>query len=66
MDKEQKKWLCEAWDKQGKIMAEIRDLAEASPTLAYGLIRSAETMIDMIFVHRAEKALKDTPLHKKP
>ena len=59
MDKEQKKALCEAWKLQSKIMVEIRDLAEMSPPLAYGLVRTAETMVDMIFINKTKVALEN-------
>ena len=50
MDKEQKKALIKGWELENKILRELRDLAEMNITLAYGCIRTAETMIDMIAV----------------
>ena len=50
MDKEQKKLLVQAFELQNKILRDIQDLASMNPSLAYGLIRSAETLIDMIIV----------------
>ncbi len=55
MDKEQKKLLVMAWEKQNKILRDIRDLASMNVSLAYGLIRTAETMIDMIEVNNVYK-----------
>mgnify|MGYP001566969463 CR=1 FL=1 len=65
MDKLQQKLLVAAWRKQQKILREIRDLASTNVVLAYGLIRTAETMIDMIMVDNVRK-VKEKEERVKP
>lgn len=55
MNKEEQKVLVEAWELQGKIIKEIRDLAIMNEALAYGCIRTAETLVDMMFVDKFRK-----------
>lgn len=61
MDKEQKKNLVDAWGLMGRISEDLHKLATMNTTLAYGCIRSAETLIDMIMVDklREEQAKAD-------
>ena len=65
MDKLQQKLLVAAWGKQQKILREIRDLASINVDLAYGLIRTAETMIDIIMVDNVRK-VKEKEERVKP
>lgn len=58
MNKEEQKALVKAWELEHKILREIRDLAEMNYCLAYGCIRTAETMIDVIAVKKMEDAQK--------
>ena len=55
MDKEQKKLLVKAWQLQSKILRDISDLAGMNKPLAYGCIRTAETLIDILLVDEMSK-----------
>lgn len=55
MDKGQKALLVRAWRKHGLILQELRDLAEMNVSLAYGCIRTAESMIDMIMIRQSKQ-----------
>lgn len=59
MDKEQKRMLIDAWTLHGEIIHQISALANMNVSLAYGCIRTAETMIDMIMVNNIRKKEKD-------
>ena len=59
MNKIVQRALVGAWEKQHKILREIRDLAEVNVSFAYGCIRTAETMIDMIMVNKSRKLIKE-------
>ena len=59
MTKEEKEALAGAWKVSNIIIREIRDLAKVNTMLAYGVIRQAETMIDLIFVDNFHKANKE-------
>lgn len=59
MDKEQKKLLVMAWETHHRLLREIRDLACVNIPLAYGLIRTAETMLDVMMVDWIRKEGKD-------
>ena len=59
MNKEEKEALAGAWKVSNIIIREIRDLAKVNTMLAYGVIRQAETMIDLIFVDNFHKANKE-------
>ena len=61
MKKEEQKLLVKAWELEHKILREIRDLAEMNYCLAYGCVRTAETLVDFIAVGKMQKALKETP-----
>ena len=68
MDKEQKAALVKAWELQGKILQDIGKLAGINKTLAYGCLRTAETIVDMVMVDRlrAEEAkLRDEAQKEK-
>ena len=52
INKEQKAALVRAWKLQGQILKDIGALAEMNPPIAYGCIRTAETMVDMLMVDR--------------
>jgi len=58
MDKEQEALLVEAWELQQKINQDLGKLAVMSPTLAYGCIRNAETLIDILTVDKLKEQLK--------
>ena len=60
MDKEQKKALVEAWQLHSKIIREIRDLALMNEALAYGCVRTAETIIDMLMVDKLRETQKES------
>ena len=55
MDKEQKKLLVKAFELQSKILRDISDLAGMNKSLAYGCIRTAETLIDILMVDDMSK-----------
>ena len=55
MDKEQKKLLVQAFELQNKILRDIKDLPFMNLSLVYGLIRTAETLLDMIMVDNVRK-----------
>lgn len=50
MDKEQKALLVQAWELHTKILKDIGILATMNQSLAYGCIRSAETLIETLMV----------------
>ncbi len=56
--KEEKKLLVEAWDLHHKILDELRKLALMNVSMAYGCIRTAETMTDVIMVDRVRQTQK--------
>jgi len=58
MDKEQKALLVHAWELHAKIVKDIGRLAIMSPLMAYGCIRSAETMIDVLMVDDIRKRVE--------
>lgn len=58
MKVEKQKLLVQAWELEHKILKEIEDLAEMNYCLAYGCIRTAETMIDFIAVAKMGEAIK--------
>ena len=58
MKKEDKRLLVKAWVKHGRLLSEIKQLSRMSPSIAYGLIRTAEIMIDLEMVFRAREAAK--------
>ena len=58
MNKEQTKLLVQAWELQGRITEDLERLAHMSPILAYGCIRTAETIVDVIMVNRVRSASK--------
>lgn len=59
MDKEQKELLIKAWKLSNHIIHEIRELAFMNENLAYGCLRTAETIIDMRMVDRLRRAEKE-------
>ena len=59
MTKEQKQALERAWRLHHKIQDDLRKLALLNPPLAYGCIRTAQTMIDMIMIRRVGEKLKN-------
>ena len=64
MEKSEKQALVEAWERSHKIIRDIRNLAEQNTFLAYGVIRQAETIVDIIMVrkaHEANKQIKEKP-----
>jgi len=52
MDKAQKAALVRAWEFKDKILRDIGKLGAINPSIAYGCIRTAETIIDMMMVNR--------------
>ena len=68
MDKTQKAALVRAWKLHGQILKDIGALAEMNPSIAYGCIRTAEIMIDMMMVDRLrakEAKLRDEAQREK-
>ena len=59
--KETKQALLQAWRLHKQIIKDIRRLARMNLPLAYGCIRSAEVMLDMIFVASVRKAKEKSP-----
>ena len=59
MNKKEKAAIVKGWEIQQEIIRDITALAQMNEPLAYGAIRTAETIIDMILVHRLDKAQKD-------
>ncbi len=64
MKKEEQKLLVKAWELEHKILREIRDLATMNYTLAYGCIRTAETMVDFIAVAKMHEVQKKAEAQK--
>lgn len=56
MNKEQTQALLEAWELKGKILQDIRKLALMNVTLAYGVVDTGKTLIDVIMVDDMAKA----------
>ncbi len=59
MKKEERDLLIKAWELEHKILREIRDLAEMNYCLAYGCVRTAETIIDFIAVSGLHKVQQE-------
>ncbi len=57
MKKEEEELLMQAWELQHKILQEIRGLAEMNFCLAYGCLRTAETMVDLIAISKIGKPI---------
>ena len=65
MDREQKKALVEAWALHNKILRDIQTLATAHESLAYGCIRTAETIIDGMMVDKLRGARRKEATHEE-
>ena len=62
MNKAEQKLLVEAWEEHGRILSAIKRLAARNVSLAYGVIRTGETIIDMQTVAAVRREMeKQTP-----
>lgn len=48
MNKEQQKLLVQAWKLHSKILDDIQRLAAMNVAMAYGCVRTAETLVDLV------------------
>lgn len=58
MNADETEALVAAWELHHKILLEIKKLANINPSLAYGVVRTAEIVIDIIFLRRSQEAEK--------
>ncbi len=59
MEKQQSKSLAKQWQKATGLIEDIEALARSNPILAYGVIRTAETLVDFEMVSRMHQIAKD-------
>lgn len=59
LDKEQYRAFKKAWLLKGKIEHDIDELAQMNPSLAFGAIRTGETITEMQLLNRIKDAQKN-------